>query len=271
MNLLNFKQEEQGFLYPFILSEPLQEYTCYLIEGKRLMSEKRRYPYAVLRNGMGEYHGRQTDQENATKRGVRRQLLKFERYLEFVDTSYPMLYVTLTTGDKDLTFDELDKHVKRFLDKVAYHFPSYFAYIRRLELSEDSYKHAHLILFFDGNHTPRKFTRPWVQKHWTLGISTDVQRVYDYEGIKNYICKSGKHEFFKKGKVMYSYYDYGMKLITYSRNLPMTKNIKKIITTDKDFGEKLAQHMGLTHYHEVYHMSYIKGYRAKIVDRTFYY
>lgn len=70
---------------------------------------------------------------------------------------------------------------------------------------------------------------------------------------------------------MYSYYDYGMKLVTMSLNLPRTKNIQKFITEDKNFGEKLAKEMGLTHVHEVYHISYIDGYRAKIIDRIYYY
>ena len=264
--------ENSNYFNLYILPEAIQEYRHYIIEGARIMTERKKFKYAsYLPDGMGGYHCRKKDQLYSLKRNVKRQLRGWERTLTFVDTSYPMLYVTLTTDNKDLTFNELDKQVKSFLDKVSYNFDNYFAYIRRLELSEDLYKHAHLILFFKGNNTPRKFTRPWVQNHWTLGTSVDVQKVYNYEGLKNYICKSEKHEFFKQGEIMYSYYDYGMKLISTSRNLPMTDDIKVIVNTDKYFGKELAEEMGLTHYHQVYSISYINGVRVKNVERTFYY
>ena len=131
--------ENSNYFNLYILPEPIQEYRHYLIEGTRIMTERIKFKYAALANGMGGYHCRKKDQLYSLKRNVKRQLRGWERTLTFVDTSYPMLYVTLTTDNKDLTFNELDKQVKSFLDKVSYNFDNYFAYIRRLELSEDLY------------------------------------------------------------------------------------------------------------------------------------
>lgn len=150
---------------PFIAPEGKQRFRLFKTEDNRLMIEPVKAKFASKKD-CGGYLGRKVGEKYITQRNVNRQLNEMERKLEFLDTSYPMLFVTLTTGDKDMTFDNLKKNVKHFLDKVAYDFKNYFGFIKRLELSEDSYKHAHLILFFNSKKALRKFTRPWVQKNW---------------------------------------------------------------------------------------------------------
>lgn len=139
-----------------------QLYVAEINEHKRVVVTRKKPPF-TKRNGFGGYHKRNPKQYNL-KLNVKRQLKGWGYNLESLDTTKPMLFITLTTENLKLSFDDLKDELGFLLEKVSYNFKSYCGYIRRFGLTEKLYKHVHLILFFNNKHAPRELTRKWIQQ-----------------------------------------------------------------------------------------------------------
>lgn len=139
-----------------------QLYIAEINEHKRVSITRKKPPF-TKRKGFGGYHKRIPKQYNL-KSNVKRQLRRWGHNLESLDTTKPMLFITLTTQNIELSFDDLRGELKSLLGEVSDNFKSYCGYIRRFGLTKELYKHIHLILFFNNKHTPRKLTRKWVQQ-----------------------------------------------------------------------------------------------------------
>lgn len=245
-----------------------QLYVVEINEHKRVTVAKKK-PAFVKRKGFGGYHKRKPKQYNL-KLNVKRQLRSWEHKLESLDTTKPMLFITLTTQSTKLSFEDLKDELDFLLGNISGNFKSYCGYLRRFGLTEKLYKHVHLILFFNNKHAPRELTRKWIQQYWNLGNSIVVKKVYDYAGVKNYICKEESHTYFKENGIEYSYYDYGLKIISSSQNLKKTKDTIKFEVSKEDALE-IVKNLNLKHKHENYHYGNIKGKWEKIIDRYYFY